>query len=128
MALNGVGDFTKEIGFTLSSEKLKFVVIYGGRRPKLKDYKKASVHLYVGRAPVLRKRVISILGMFLNKQCIPTTWFNKTLKATKQFTQVVCRIAKGTRGARDKEMRHFVPALIYSRIMYDAFYNPFTRT
>lgn len=38
MALNGVGDFTKEIGFTLSPEKPEFVVIHGGRRPKLKDH------------------------------------------------------------------------------------------
>ncbi|KAH6936013.1 hypothetical protein HPB50_012386 [Hyalomma asiaticum] len=127
-ALNTVDNFTRGIGLTLAPEKTEFVVIHGGRRSKAKDDEKASVNLSIGRAPVLRKRVIRILGMFLDEQCISTTWFNQTVKTTKQVTQVLRRIAKRTRGVREKEMKHFVQAFIHSRIMYGAFYHPITRT
>ncbi|KAH6945930.1 hypothetical protein HPB50_010750 [Hyalomma asiaticum] len=123
-----VTEFEDALSRMNTREKTEFVVIHGGRRSKAKDGEKASVNLSFGRAPVLRKRVIRILGMFLDEQCISTTWFNKTVKTTKQVTQVLQRIAKCTRGVREEEMKHFVQAFIHSRIMYGAFYHPITRT
>ncbi|XP_075539212.1 uncharacterized protein LOC142573881 [Dermacentor variabilis] len=127
-ALNTIESFTREIGLTLAPEKTEFLVIHGGKRSKPKDEEKASVHLSIGQTPILRKRVIRILGMFLDEQCISITWYNQTVKVTKQVTQILRRVSKRTKGVKEKEMRHFVQAFLHSRILYGAPFHPITRT
>lgn len=98
------------------------------RRSKGIDDKKTSVNLFISLAPVFKKRVIRILGMFFDEQCISTSGFNQTVKTTRQVTQILQRIAKRTKSVGENEIRHFVQAFIHSRIIYSAFYHPITRT
>ncbi|KAH7933629.1 hypothetical protein HPB49_014449 [Dermacentor silvarum] len=75
---------------------------------------------------ILKKRVIRITGMYWNEQCLCTTWFNQTVKVTKQAAQILRRIDKRTRGVKEKEMRHFVQASLHSPILYGAPFQPIT--
>ncbi|KAH9374161.1 hypothetical protein HPB48_005430 [Haemaphysalis longicornis] len=66
--------------------------------------------------------------MFLDEQCIASTWFGRTVRVTKQVIQVLRRIASRTRGVKENELRHFVRAFVHSRIIYGAPFHPITRT
>ncbi|KAH9379146.1 hypothetical protein HPB48_015918 [Haemaphysalis longicornis] len=66
--------------------------------------------------------------MFLDEQCIASTWFGRTVRVTRQVIQVLRRIASRTRPVKENELRHFVRAFVHSRIIYGAPFHPITRT